>query len=110
MSSAVAPAIVMSEPAQIPATASSRIGSNGSIMPCGAAGAAGGASLTSWIGVVAVRGDIRRKRSVRPRLAGDEGLLLVEPLGQHDARDGRGRLGAEAAVLDGDREHDRLAA
>src|SRR3954471_19721400 len=107
MSSAVAPAIVMSDPAQSPSTARNRIPSNGSSMPDGRAGAAGGTSVTSWIvgGTVAVRGGI----SASVRRTGDERLLLVEPLGEHDARDRRGGLGAEAAVLDGDGQHDRPA-
>src|SRR4051812_30689058 len=106
MSSAVAPAIVISEPAQSPSTARKRIPSNGRSMPDGRAGAAGGTSFTSWIvvGTVAVRGI-----SAGVRRAGDEGLLLVEPLREHDARDRRRGLRAEAAVLDGDGEHDRPA-
>src|SRR5919107_2622967 len=106
MSSAVAPAIVASEAAHSPSTASSRIGSNGSSMLAGRAGAAVGGSWTSWMGVLIVRAGT----SVRLRLAGDERLLLVEPLRQHHAGDGRGGLGAEAAVLDGHGQNDGFAA
>jgi hypothetical protein len=60
MSSAVAPAIVVSDPRHSPITARNRIPSNGRSMPDGRAGAAGGTSLTSWIvgGTVVVRGGI----------------------------------------------------
>src|SRR4051812_13547350 len=105
MSSAVAPAIVSSEPMHRPMTARKRIGSNGSIIPLGRGGAAGGTSLTSWIGGTVVRGGI----SAGVRLAGDERLLLAEPLREHHAGDRRGGLGAEAAVLDGRRDDDRPA-
>src|SRR4051812_12461710 len=82
MSSAVAPAIVKSEPMHSPITARNRIGSNGSSMPVGRAGVAGGTSLTSWIG-----GTVWVGISAGVRLAGDERLLLVEPLRQHHAGD-----------------------
>src|SRR3954453_24082399 len=99
MSSAVAPAIVMSDPAHSPSTARNRIPSNGRSMPDGRAGAAGGTSVTSWMvgGTVSVRGGISRG----VRRAGDERLLLVEPLGEHHSRDRRGRLGAEPSPLAG---------
>src|SRR6185312_15785994 len=103
MSSAVASAIVSSDPMHSPITARNRIGSNGSSIP-GARGAADAGSVTSWIAGfgVTVRGGI----SAGVRLAGDEGLLLPEPLREQHACDGRGGLGAEAAVLDGDRQDD----
>src|SRR4051794_13478195 len=102
MSSAVAPAIVSSEPMHSPITARTRIGSKGSSMPVRAGGAAVGSATFSIVGVVVVRGGI----SAGVRLAGDERLLLVEPLREHHAGDRRGGLGAEAAVLDGDRQDD----
>src|SRR3954447_246015 len=106
MSSAVASAIVSSEPTHSPITARNRIGSNGSSMPVGRAGVAGGTSVTSWmVGGTVVRGGI----SAGVRLAGDERLLLPEPLREQHAGDRRGGLGAEAAVLDGDRDGDRPA-
>src|SRR3954467_8903407 len=49
MSSAVAPAIVMSDPAHSPSTARNRIPSNGRSMPDGRAGAGGGTAVASWI-------------------------------------------------------------
>src|SRR4051812_12565826 len=105
MSSAVAPAIVNSEPMHSPITARNRIGSKGSSMPLGRTdGVAVGSATFSIVGAV-VRGGI----SAGVRLAGDERLLLAEPLREHHAGDGRGGLGAEAAVLDGDREDDRPA-
>src|SRR3954451_10261412 len=98
MSSAVAPAIVSSDPMHRPMTARNRIGSNGSSIPDGrAAGVACGSVTLSIVGV-RVRGGI----SAGVRLAGDEGLLLPEPLREQDTGDRRGGLGAEAAVLDGD--------
>src|SRR3954466_3294583 len=106
MSSAVASAIVNSEPTHSPITAKNRIGSNGSSMPVGRAGVPGGTSVTSWmVGGTVVRGGI----SAGVRLAGDERLLLAEPLREHHAGDRRGGLGAEAAVLAGHREDDRPA-
>src|SRR6185312_16506543 len=106
MSSAVASAIVSSDPMHSPITARNRIGSNGSSIP-GARGAADAGSVTSWTAGfgVTVRGGI----SAGVRLAGDEGLLLPEPLREHDACDRRRRLRAEAAVLDGHGQHDRAA-
>src|SRR3954470_4208868 len=106
MSSAVASASVSSEPMHSPTTARNRIGSNGSSMPVGGpAGVACGSVTLSIVGAILRGGGI----SAGVRLAGDEGLLLPEPLREHDAGDRRGGLGAEAAVLDGDGEHDRAA-
>src|SRR4051812_45911808 len=97
MSSAVASAMVSSDPMHSPITARNRIGSNGSSMVGRTDGVAVGSATFSIVGV-AVRGGI----SAGVRLAGDEGLLLPEPLREHHAGDRRGGLGAEAAVLDGD--------
>src|SRR3954452_10341830 len=106
MSSAVAPAIVSSDPMHRPMTARNRIGSNGSSIPDGrAAGVACGSVTLSIVGVMVRGGGI----SAGVRLAGDEGLLLPEPLREHHAGDRRGGLGAEAAVLDGDGDGDRAA-
>src|ERR687886_2919529 len=107
MSSGVARAFVVSEPMHRPMTARNRIPSNGRSMPDGRGGAAGGTSVTSWIvgGTVGVRGGI----SAGVRRAGDERLLLVEPLREHHARDRGGGLRAEAAVLDGEGQRDRAA-
>src|SRR3954452_21552373 len=107
MSSDVASGSVSSEPAHSPITARKRIGSNGSSMPVGRVVAGGGVSITSWMAGfgATVRGGI----SARVRLAGDEGLLLPEPLREHDTCDRGCRLRAEAAVLDGHGQHDRAA-
>src|SRR3954447_22658563 len=109
MSSAVAPAIVSSEPMHSPITARNRIGSNGSSIPVRrTVGAAVGSATFSIVGAV-VRAVVRGGISAGVRLAGNERLLLAEPLREHHAGDGRGGLGAEAAVLDGHREDDRPA-
>src|SRR5262245_50045467 len=103
MSSAVAPVRVTIEQAHSASTASSMIGSNGSVSPTDRGGAATGTSSTSRIGVVTAGGVI----STRVRLADDELDRLPEPLRHDRARDrGRSRR-APAAVLDRHRDDDR---
>src|SRR4051812_49623911 len=103
MSSAVAPAIVSSEPMHSPITARNRIGSKGSSMPLGRTdGVAVGSATFSIVGAV-VRGGI----SAGVRLAGDERLLLAKPLPGHHAGGGRGGPGARTAVPDGGRHDHR---
>src|SRR3954465_3454495 len=79
MSSAVAPAIVISDPAHSPSTARNRIPSNGRSMPDGRAGAAGGTSVTSWIGggAGAVRGGISGGGAGGHQRGGDEPAMNV---------------------------------
>src|SRR3954469_3675908 len=104
MSSDVAPLMVTSEAAHRPMTASSRTGSKGSTSAIERVVEAAGTSSTSWMGVLT--GGVMR--SERLRLARDVLDGLVEPLRDDGARHGGGRVGAEAAVLDGDRDHDRV--
>src|SRR6478735_8759134 len=104
MSSDVAPLMVTSDAAHRPMTASSRIGSKGSASVIARVVDAAGTSSTSWMGVLT--GGVMR--SERLRLARDVLDGLVEPLRDDGARHGSGRVGAEAAVLDGDRDHDRV--
>src|SRR6476620_12409615 len=104
MSSDVAPPMVTSDAAHRPMTASSRIGSKGSASAMGRVVDATGTSSTSWMGVL-TGGVIG---SERLRLARDVLDRLVEPRRDDGARHRRGRVGAEAAVLDGHRDHDRM--
>src|SRR3954466_526348 len=103
MSSDVAPLMVTSEAAHRPMTASSRIGSKGSTSAIERVVDAAGASSTSWVGVLT--GGVMR--SERLRLARDVLDRLVEPLRDDGARHGSRRVGAEAAVLDRDPDHNR---
>src|SRR3954454_9635752 len=104
MSSDVAPLMVTSEAAHSPMTASRRIGSKGSASAIERVVDAAGTSSTSWMGVLT--GGVMR--SERLRLARDVLDGLVEPLRDDGARDRSRRVGAEVAVLDGDRDHDRV--
>src|SRR3954447_11819469 len=106
MSSAVASAMVSSDPMHSPMTARKRIGSNGSSIPDGrAAGVACGSVTLSIVGVRGRGGGI----SAGVRLAGGGGLFLAGPTPQHHAGARRRGLGAEPVVLDGDGEDDRAA-
>src|SRR5512133_4239114 len=102
MSSDVAPLMVAKDAAHRPMTASSRMGSKGSTSVIARVVDAAGTSSTSWMGVL-TGGVIR---SERLRLARDVLDRLVEPLRDDGARHGGGRVGAEAAVLDGHRDQD----
>src|SRR6185312_8014516 len=104
MSSDVAPLMVTSDAAHRPMTASSRIGSKGSASVIARVVDAAGTSSTSWMGVLT--GGVMR--SERLRLARDVLDRLVEPLRDDRARHRGGRVGAEAAVLDRDRDDDRV--
>src|SRR5512133_3017501 len=104
MSSTVAPLMVISEATHRPRTASSRIGSKGRASVIGRALEAAGTSSTSWMGVLT--GGVMR--SERLRLARDVLDRLVEPLRDDRPRHRGRRVGAEAAVLDGDRHDDRV--
>src|SRR5437588_1143746 len=101
MSPRVALVRTINEQATRPRAASTRSGSNGS----GPRGGSGGSSTRRWIGLWA--GAVAMWVLERMRGAGDELLLDAEVLGEDEPGGGGRGLGAEPALLDGDRHQDR---
>src|SRR5947209_3817919 len=100
MSPRVALVRTISEQAIRPSTARIRSGSKGS----GPRAGSGGSSTRRWIGLWA--GAVAIWVLERMRGAGDELLLDAEVLGEDEAGGGGRGLGAEPALLDGDRHQD----